>query len=307
MDAPAVDADSYASEVRLATSVTPFVAVARALRNQGLSAPEIKIADQTRGFLILEDFGDRVFSALSAQGTLKDEHYQAAVDVLVKLALMDFDGALAALEGDPYTLPVFDEPACLTEAQLVHHWFWPLIKGRDPPDAAVDEFEGILGSLYSIIETAPRCCALRDFHSPNLIWLDGRAAAARVGLIDFQDAVLAPVGYDLVSLLQDARIDVSAQREQKFKKIFADRLKQSDFAFEPGQFDTVYAVLGAQRNTKILGIFARLATRDGKSRYLRHIPRVSAYLERCLAHPALGDLKSWYDRHLPADVREAVS
>ena len=144
---------------------------------------------------------------------------------------------------------------------------------------------------------------LRDYHSPNLIWLPGREGIARVGLIDTQDCVLGHPAYDLVSLLQDARVDIPRQTADRLLDYYC-ALRRTVARFDEGSLRLAFAVFGAQRATKILGIFARLSRRDGKHQYLRHIPRVSGYLERNLAHPALAPLKQWFDKHLPVELRD---
>ncbi len=140
-------------------------------------------------------------------------------------------------------------------------------------------------------------------HSPNLIWLPERSGAAKVGILDFQDAVNEHFAFDLVSLLQDARVDVSATLESELLAHYCAAVRRSEPQFDEAEFTFAYNALGAQRNTKILGIFARLAGRDGKPQYLGHLPRVWGYLERNLRHPALGSLAAWYDRHFPVSLR----
>ncbi len=152
----------------------------------------------------------------------------------------------------------------------------------------------------------PRTWVLRDFHSPNLMWRPERTGLARVGILDFQDAVQGPWAFDLVSLLQDARLDVPAGLEKELFDYYCERVRSFDPHFDAADFAYAYAALGAQRNTKIIGIFARLARRVGKPVYLQHIPRIWRYLERDLAHPSLSSLRGWYDRHFPPSVRTAV-
>ena len=144
---------------------------------------------------------------------------------------------------------------------------------------------------------------LRDYHSPNLILLDDRSGAGRVGIIDFQDALQGPLAFDLVSLLQDARLDVPADIETELLQRYCSKASTGNEVFDEARFRRTYALLGAQRNTKILGIFTRLARRDNKTRYLAHMPRIWGYLERNLAHPALSGLAAWYDEHFPREVR----
>ena len=141
---------------------------------------------------------------------------------------------------------------------------------------------------------------LRDYHSPNLLWLPHRQGMARVGLLDFQDALLGPPAYDLVSLLQDARVDVPEQLEMALLGGYVRARQASDPGFRAAEFLELYATLGAQRATKILGIFARLDRRDGKPQYLRHLPRVYRYLSRSLAHSSLTALKAWHEGNIPA-------
>jgi aminoglycoside/choline kinase family phosphotransferase len=140
---------------------------------------------------------------------------------------------------------------------------------------------------------------LRDYHSPNLIWLGDREGLRRVGLLDFQDAVLGPAAYDVASLLQDARVTVPADLELRLLGLYARERKAADPAFDMTAFAGSYAIVAAQRATKILGIFARLNKRDGKPQYLAHLPRIEAYLRRNLAHPTLAGLRWWYESHVP--------
>jgi aminoglycoside/choline kinase family phosphotransferase len=145
---------------------------------------------------------------------------------------------------------------------------------------------------------APATWVLRDYHSPNLLWLPQREDVARIGLLDFQDALLGPAAYDVASLLQDARVDVPESLEVTLLSRYV-RARLEDKRFDAAAFTRLYATLAAQRATKILGIFSRLDRRDGKPQYLRHMPRLLTYLWRSLAHPALAPLKAWYAANLP--------
>jgi aminoglycoside/choline kinase family phosphotransferase len=146
---------------------------------------------------------------------------------------------------------------------------------------------------------AARTWVIRDFHSPNIIWLGERAGILKVGIIDFQDAVLGPAAYDLVSLLQDARIDVPEQLELTLLTRYIKARREADPGFDPASFAEAYAIMSAQRNTRLLGTFARLNRRDGKPQYLRHHPRIWTYLTRSLAHPALAGVRDWYAANVP--------
>jgi len=175
------------------------------------------------------------------------------------------------------------------------------------PQPERTEFVALWADVFEQLAKMPVAWVLRDYHSPNLLWLPEREGIARVGVIDFQDAMRGPAAYDLVSLLQDARVDVAAELEALLFDHYCAGVAARGTGFDRDAFAFAYAALGAQRNTKIVGIFARLAKRDGKPGYLRHIPRLWRYLERDLAHPRLASLKRWYDRHLPTDARGALT
>jgi hypothetical protein len=296
---PIRDGKPYSALVHLAEDVTPFVAVGHELRRRGLAAPAIYAFDLDQGFLLIEDLGDRVFGAEIARGTKMEELYAPAVDVLLAIA-GEPTPPLLPIEGHaPYRLPPYDADAMLTEALLLADWFWPALHGRSTPKEVLKAYVELWQPLLNQTAAADNALILRDYHSPNLMWLPERIGLQGVGILDFQDALLGPAAYDLVSLLQDARLDVpEALEARQFARYCAAR-STSDPQFSSDQFSVLYATLGAQRNSKILGIFARLAKRDGKRGYLAHIPRVARYLERNLAHPALAPLREWYARELP--------
>jgi hypothetical protein len=296
---PIRDGKPYSALVHLAEDVTPFVAVGHELRRRGLAAPAIYAFDLDQGFLLIEDLGDRVFGAELARGTKMTDLYAPAVDVLLAIA-SEPTPSLLPIEGHaPYRLPPYDANAMLTEALLLVDWFWPALHGRSTPDEVRQAYIELWQPLLSQAAAEDNTLILRDYHSPNLMWLPERQGLNQVGVLDFQDALLGPAAYDLVSLLQDARLDVpEALEARQFARYCAAR-SASDRQFSSDQFGVLYATLGAQRNSKILGIFARLAKRDGKRGYLTHIPRVARYLERNLAHPALAPLRNWYARELP--------
>jgi len=297
---PIRDGKPYSTLVHLAEDVTPFVAVAGALRERGLSAPAIDAFDLAQGFIALEDFGDRVFGAEIARGVPLGELWGPAVDVLLALATEPPPAAIPIEGHAPYRLPRFDADAMLIEASLLIDWLWPAHHGEETPEALRQAFAALWRPHLEQAAGADPGWVLRDYHSPNLMWLPEREGIKRVGILDFQDALKGPLAYDLVSLLQDARLDVpEALEREQLDRYCAARSAQSE-PFSSDEFRTLYARLGAQRNSKILGIFARLAKRDGKRGYLAHIPRVARYLERDLAHPALADLRDFYARAFPS-------
>lgn len=303
---PIRDGKPYSALVHLAENMTSFVAVAHALTDCGLSAPIIYASDLDQGFLVLEDLGDLGFGAEVAKGRPLAELYGPAMDVLLVLAENPPPENLPVEGREPYRLLRYDTEAMLTEASLLIDWFWPAVHGQELPAKKREEFNALWRPLLEQSTVSDNGWVLRDYHSPNLLWLPQREGVRRVGLLDFQDALLGPLAYDLVSLLQDARLEVpEALEAELLARYCAGRSAQSQH-FSSDQFVSLYATLGAQRNSKILGIFARLAKRDGKRGYLAHIPRVARYLERDLSHPALAKLKAWYAHELP-EVRDLPS
>ncbi len=297
---PIRDGKPYSALVHLAEDVTPFVAVSAALRERGLSAPAIYAFDLDRGFLVLEDLGDKVFGSEVARGRPLAELWGPAVDVLVALAGSGPPDLLPIEGHAPYRLPSYDAEAMATEASLLIDWLWPALHGKETPPALAEEFAALWRPHLAEAEKADLGWVLRDYHSPNLMWLPEREGIKRVGILDFQDALRGPLAYDLVSLLQDARLDVPEPLERELLARYCAARGAHSKHFSSDQFVSLYATLGAQRNSKILGIFARLAKRDGKRGYLAHIPRVARYLERDLAHPALAELRRFYAREFPA-------
>lgn len=303
---PIRDGKPYSRIAHLAEDVRPFVAIADALRQAGLSAPQILAHDLDQGVLLLEDFGDRVFGREIATGANQAELWQAATDTLVSLRHVRAGCALPLPDGSHYTLPACDRGVLQIETELLLDWYWPALWGSSAPADIRAEFTGLWTTILDQILAQPKGWLLRDYHSPNLIWLPERSGVRRVGIIDFQDALLGPAAYDLVSLLQDARVDVPPTLEAQLLDHYCARVQEEEAGFQRDAFIFAYAALGAQRNTKILGIFARLARRDGKPQYLAHIPRIWRHLARNLDHPQLEALRSWYNRHLPVEARSST-
>jgi hypothetical protein len=201
--------------------------------------------------------------------------------------------------GTAYPIPVFDIDAWLVEIGLMLEWYLP-DRGVTPDEDLRSEFLTMWRGILQEPAAAAKTWVLRDFHSPNLIWLGERAGIKRVGIIDFQDAVLGPAAYDVVSLLQDARIDVPEMTELTLFSRYVRKRREVDANFDAAGFATLYAIMSAQRNTRLLGTFARLNRRDGKPQYLKHQPRIWTYLNRSLAHPSLAPLRDWYATNVPA-------
>ena len=287
----------------LGEDVRPFIAVTHWLRGLGLSAPEILAADDGHGFLLLEDLGEGLFSALLRDGAADEESlYCAAVDLLAEMAEV-----LAPDEIGPHgcrvDLAPYDTAVLTREARLLTEWWVPAATGGDATGAMSDELDALVIAATADAEAARDVVVLRDYHAENLVWLPRRDGTARVGLLDYQDALAGHPAYDLISLLEDARRDTSdALREAMIARYLARRPE-----LEPDAFRAAYSALGAQRNMKIVGIFARLALRDGKPRYLSMIPRVWGHLQRDLTHPALAELAAWVSRSVPAPTSEVLT
>ena len=300
-DAPAIyDGKSYGAAVHLAEDVKPFVAIDNGLRGRGLSAPAIHHGDLDAGFLITEDFGSAAFVDGDPPAPIA-ERYEAAADVLAALHRETLPEILPLAPQISYAIPTFDTDALLVEIGLMLEWYLP-DRGIEPTNNLRAEFVMMWRDLLAKPAAAAKTWVLRDFHSPNLIWLGERSDVARVGIIDFQDAVLGPAAYDLVSLLQDARIDVPEALELALLTRYIKARRANDDNFDPAEFAELYAIMSAQRNTKLLGTFARLNRRDGKPQYLRHQPRIWTYLSRSLAHPALARAREWYSANVPPPV-----
>jgi tRNA threonylcarbamoyl adenosine modification protein YjeE len=300
-DGPAMyDGKSYSAAVHLAEDAKPFVAIANGLRERGFSAPAILHADLETGFLITEDLGTAGFVEGTPPAPIA-ARYRAATDMLATLHRESLPETLPLSPGINYHIPVFDIDAQLVEVGLMPQWYLP-DRGVEPTDAMRAEFTAMWRDLLAKTTAAPRTWVLRDFHSPNLLWLELRTDIAKVGVIDFQDAMLGPAAYDLVSLLQDARIDVAEQLELAMLTRYIKARLAAEPSFDPASFAELYAIMSAQRNTRLLGTFARLNRRDGKPQYLRNQPRIWTYLHRSLAHPALAAVRQWYAANVPPPV-----
>lgn len=257
----------------------PFINVAQYLTNAGFRAPQIFGSDLEHGLVLIEDFGDqRMREHLDDAPDDEDAIYKQAIDIIIKLA-----------DAKPANAAAYDQAVYLREVNLLPEWYLPAVNIT----ANAAQYEILWQSALQPLSGAKQVTVLRDYHAENIMLLpDGD-----MGIIDFQDALVGHQAYDLVSLLQDARRDVSADLEQKMLQYYMEQTGVSD------EFLNHYAILGAQRNAKIIGIFARLCFRDGKRKYLDYLPRMWALLERDLHNPALGELKLWFDDNIPSSVR----
>ncbi len=276
---------------RSAGGVVRFAAVTDRLRDMGLSAPEIYAADVQAGFLLLEDLGDDLFThVLGRDPSIEQRLYSAAVDLLVSLQRESAEG-----------LPPYDLPIYLEEAERFLKWYLPAARGSHVSDDVQTRYLNLIEELCEPLLGASPVISLIDYHADNLIWLPERKGLSQIGLLDYQDARAGHPAYDLVSLLEDARRDVPDAVRDAMKRRYLDATGR---AAEP--FEAAYSVLGAQRNLKILGIFARLSVQDCRTDYLRLMPRVWANLQGDLRHPVLSGLKDWVDAFVPAPDQKTI-
>jgi aminoglycoside/choline kinase family phosphotransferase len=284
-----------AAIAKLSPDIRAFIAMADGLRGLGYSAPKLIAASIEEGLALTEDFGSGTIVEDSVPNPAR---YAEAIALLADLHRRDLPGSLPVGE-DLYHLPTYDIEAMLIEVELVIDWYAPAIARATVPSGARMQFLGAWRDVLTPILAEKTTWTLRDFHSPNLHWLPEREGLARIGLIDFQDAVIGPPAYDLASLLQDARVDVPDELEMRLAALYVRRRSAVDPTFDAVRFAAAYAAMAAQRTTKILGIFARLDKRDGKPQYLQHLPRIERYLAKNLAHPLLRPVALWYQAHLP--------
>jgi N-acetylmuramate 1-kinase len=277
--------------------IVPFVRVARHLCRLGYSAPEILAEDIDLGLLLLEDFGDDTYAKLLGRGEDEAALYRLATDLLIDLHSRPVGDAL------PDGLPPYSDALFLDEASLLVEWYLPAVSNTGSSDEIRSGYRECWAALMPHARRVPDSLVLRDFHVDNLMRLENRAGVSACGLLDFQDAVAGPASYDLVSLLEDARRDISdsliAEMRDRYLSAFPD--------LDRDAFLASCAILGAQRHCKVIGVFTRLSVRDGKPDYLHHIPRVWRLLENSVTHPVMKPLRRWLDENIPTHLRTMPS
>jgi aminoglycoside/choline kinase family phosphotransferase len=271
--------------------VRPFVRIGRHLLAMELSAPDIQAIDETNGFLLLEDLGDDTFARVLANGGDEAELYARATDVLAAVHAAPDHGLLPGLGG-------YEGEALIEAAILLPEWYLAEATGQTTPAEVVEGYRETWRHCLASLPAGPDALLLRDFHKDNLLWLPQRPGVRACGLLDFQDAQRGHPSYDLVSLIEDARRDVSPKVHAAClaRYLAATGLDEKDFR-------TGFALMAAQRHARIIGLFVRLLRRDGKPEYLPYLPRVWGQFERALAHPALEPMRAWVDHYLPPPMR----
>lgn len=287
---PVRDGRAYAEIAHTARSAGAFVAIAGLLRARGLSVPEVLAADLDRGFLLIEDLGRGSF--LTPAGTPVAERYRAAAELLAFMHGQPWP-EIAEAGGVIHPIPPFDRQAMLIEASLLLDWYLPEARGRAAEPAERAAFEAAWDRALDRLRDKERGFVHRDFQSTNIVWREDRAGRERLGIIDFQDALIGPTAYDVASIALDARADIPPALEQATVAAYV-AARQVAGPFDREAFAEAYAIMAAQRNTKILGIFVRLFRRDGKPDYVAHLPRIRGYLKRVLSHPSLAELRALY-------------
>ncbi len=264
----------------------PFLAIGKHLDGLGFSAPQALATDLDQGLVLLEDYGDgRVNPVLAEDASAEHEIYATAVDILAALH-----------RHPPADVPPYTEAEYLREARLFPDWYLPAVGLAEAAG-----YNEAWAPLWPALFTHPPVLVLRDYHADNLMLLD-RPGLQRLGLLDYQDALAGHPAYDLASLLQDIRRVVSPELEAAMiARYIAARPGIDEAAFR-----TAYAILAAQRNIKILGVFTRLYVRDGKPAYPRFHPRLWELVNANLDHPALAPVRAWFDAHVPASARQGV-
>lgn len=288
------DGKPYAVIAHTAQSVAAFVAIDRALADAGVSVPEIFAEDLDRGFLLIGHLGSENF--LDADGRPVAERYAAAAELLAAMHARTWRQRLEAAPGVVHDVPPFDRDAMMIEAELLVDWYVPYATGRPAGETLRAGFRAAWNAAFDRLDRREKSLVLRDFHSPNIIWRGDRKGRDRLGVVDFQDALIGPSAYDVASLAMDARVTIPQGIEKSTVEAYvAARKRQGEF--DESGFAESYAIMAAQRNSKILGIFVRLNERDGKPAYLKHLPRIRTYLSRALAHPGLAELRDFYRRN----------
>lgn len=276
--------------------VRPFIRAGKALQGFGLSAPRVLHADVEKGFLLLEDLGDDLYSRVLHKAPESElELYSEASHVLEQLY---HDGNKAELSA----FPAYDEALLMRECMLLAEWFLPAVLPQEQTAKLTEEYKQLWLKLLKALPPLKPVLVMRDYHADNLLWMPERKGTQKVGLLDFQDAVAGSPAYDMVSFLEDARRDVS-------DATVAATIEQyvNSTGMKKDEFMTSYALLGAQRNCKIVGIFVRLCVRDGKQNYLSFLPRVWRHLQNDLKHPQMKELAAWMDKHIRPEWRGVIT
>ncbi|AVA19722.1 MULTISPECIES: tRNA (adenosine(37)-N6)-threonylcarbamoyltransferase complex ATPase subunit type 1 TsaE [unclassified Rhizobium] len=296
---PVLDGKPYPKVAHLAWDAYPFVAIANVLRENGFAAPEIFAADYDQGILLIEDLGTD--GVLDKEGKPIADRYRASVACLAHLHSLHIPQDIPVTPDHVHHIPDFDRTAMTMEARLLIDWHLPWKRGAPASDEERADYLAIWNGLIDELDDAEKNLLLRDFHSPNIIWRVKEKGIQRIGLIDFQDAMIGPTAYDLASIVQDARVTIERDLHDE---LIADylSLRHAQGGFDEAKFLKSWAIMSAQRNCKLAGLWVRLLQRDGKPGYMKHMPRTLAYLAIAFEHETLAPLREWCARAGIGDV-----
>ena len=293
-EGPAVlDGKPYPKVAHLAEDAYPFVALANILRKNGFATPDVYHVDYEQGILLIEDLGTE--GVLDGEGHPILDRYQAAVACLAHLHGLKIPRDIPVTKGHIHHVPDFDRTAMKMEARLLLDWHLPWKREEPASDAERAEYLSIWDHLIDELGSAEKNLLLRDFHSPNIIWRPGETGIRAVGIIDFQDSMIGPTAYDLASIVQDARVTIDRGLGDKLIAGYL-KLRRAHEGFSEDAFLRSWAIMSAQRNCKLAGLWVRLMQRDGKPGYMKHMPRTLAYLNVAFEHEALAPLRDWCQR-----------
>jgi hypothetical protein len=284
------DGKYYQQLAHLAEDVVPFVAIGRDIRDKGFCAPAIYEHDLDAGILLIEDLGSE--GILDTDGEPIAERYLESVRMLAHLHAQPVTRDIPLSETITHHIPDFERAAMTIETSLLIDWYLPWKRGENASDAERAEYFAIWDSLIDLLATSEKKLLLRDFHSPNIIWRDKRAGFDRVGIIDFQDAMIGPTAYDVASITQDARVTIAPDLCAQMLSLYCSQ-RHALGDFDEATFRRDWHLMSAQRNCKLVGIWVRLMQRDGKPFYMKHMPRTFSYLQVALKHQALAPLREW--------------
>jgi tRNA threonylcarbamoyl adenosine modification protein YjeE len=293
---PAVeDGLPYPVLAHIQTRAPAFVAIADTLVAHGFVAPVTLAADLDAGLIVMSDLGS---TPVVDAGRPIAERYLAAARLLAELHGERWPEAIAVGAGT-HVVPPYDARALLVEVDLFPLWYVPQTTNAALGTEEHAEFRALWRDAIGVLTSAEQSWVLRDFHSPNLLWQGDDPdlpVRRRLGLVDVQDTVVGPTAYDLAAIATDARVDMPGD----LKAAMIDAYVSARGAgFDRAAFEAVFAVAAAQRATKVLGGFSRLARRDGKPTYLGHFPRMKRVLRQALLHPVLRPVRDWHERHMP--------
>lgn len=291
-DPPLRNGKSYRQIAHLAENILAFAAIDGLLARHGFRVPQMRAADLDSGFLVLENLGTEGVRAASGEPVA--ERYEAAGRFLAHLHGVVWPNHVHLEDRPDHVIAAFDRDAMMIEVSLVGQWYAPRMMGRPLTDAERQAYEAAWDRVIADIDDVEKSLLLRDYHSPNLFWFAEAAGRDRIGVIDFQDAMIGPAAYDVASLALDARVTISPELEQAVVAAYCDERRRLGHDFDEALFRKAYAAMGAQRNAKLLGLFVRLDERDGKPDYLKHLPRIYDYLGRVLQHPVMAPVAAWF-------------